>query len=150
LNSKLLIEWAATERFNGNKKILLNPENKIFCKAIVSNGGDDSKLFIENMHLENPKEEYAECINILKESRINVFYKPWDSGETFQDISDFNFALTTEIEEIKKENEEARKEIEYLRQIISNNEFLIVVLTGMSSFIPVCGIVIVAIAFLTS
>ena len=103
LNSGLLIEWAVGKQLNGNKQIFLDPENDLFCKAVVINGGKESEDFIANMFLETPKEEYAECIQILKASHINVFSTLWATGESFQKLFD-------EIEEIKEQQREIKEQ----------------------------------------
>ena len=110
LNAQLLINWANGEKDKGNKHIFLNPENNVYCKAVVINGGLESKRFLANMRLENPSEEYSECIKILKAARINVFYKSWASGETFQDMFDMNEELSNENNTIKVENQAIKLE----------------------------------------
>ena len=110
LNAGLLVKWATGEKDKGNKHIFLNPEYNLFCKAVVINGGLESKRFLANMRLENPSEEYAQCIKILKAARINVFYKLWASGETFQDLFEQNRDLNIENKEIKLENKEIKLE----------------------------------------
>jgi len=98
-----MIEWAVGKQLNGNKQIFLDPENDLFCKAVVINGGKESEDFIANMFLETPKEEYAECIQILKASHINVFSTLWATGESFQEVFD-------EIEEINEQQWEIKKQ----------------------------------------
>jgi hypothetical protein len=87
LNSGLLLDWALMkDKSDGNLQIFFNPVSNNYFKAVVINGGDESKEFVRNMHLDDPDEKYASAIKILKDARINVFYKSWASGEVFSDI----------------------------------------------------------------
>lgn len=87
LNSGLLLDWALMkDKSKGNLQLFFNPDSNNYFKAVVINGGDESKEFIRNMHLDDPAEKYASAIKILKDARINVFYKSWASAEVFSDI----------------------------------------------------------------
>ena len=87
LNSGLLLDWALKkDKSDGNLQFFFDPDSNNYFKAVVINGGDESKEFIRNMHLDDPDEKYASAIKILKDARINVFYKSWASAEVFSDI----------------------------------------------------------------
>ena len=100
LNSGSLIEWTK-QKHSGNRHIFLNPGSHLFCKAVVINSGEESMEFIANMHLESPKEKYAECIKTLKASHINVFYKPTAYDKSFHHLIDRIVALRIENQEMK-------------------------------------------------
>jgi hypothetical protein len=111
LNSDLLKDWTLDQKNTGSRNLFFDPIYKNFSKVVCINGGKKSEEFVYNMHLENPAEDYVECINLLKTANINVFYKLWASGETFQDI--FN-----ENKEIKEENKEIKEELKKTKHLV--------------------------------
>jgi hypothetical protein len=105
LNSKLLFEWISNAESAGSRRIFFSEDiGSIFVKVVVVNGGRDSEEFVKSMHLKNPPPEFVKYIEALKRAQINVFYKLWASGETFQDLFTENKAIKAENQEIKAKN----------------------------------------------
>jgi len=112
LNSKLLFEWIAKPEKTGSSKLFFSDDiGSSIVKAVIINGGSDSEEFVKSMGLQIPPVEFVEYINVLKKAKINVFYKLWASGETFQD-------LLKENKEIKAENKEIKAEIKEIKVLL--------------------------------
>ncbi len=84
-------------------------DNRNLIKAVVIDGGDLSVEFMRNMQLETPHEKYARVIKILNDARINLFYKPWASGEVFLDIIRKNKELENKNKVLEKNYNELEK-----------------------------------------
>jgi cell division protein FtsB len=110
LNSALLMEWVEKATYQRNNIVFFDPVFQSCCRAVVINGGESSKDFIDNMHKEKPDEKYAACITKLKAARVNVFYKFWASGESFADLQKQNAENKAENTKIQAENTKIQAE----------------------------------------
>ena len=120
LNSQLLFEWIDSNKIkSGNGRLFFDRKlGENFVKVVVINGGKESKEFVKNMNLPNPDPKFNKYIDALKASRINVFYKLWASGETFQDLFLENEHIKTENEQIRTENEQIRTENQEIKNLL--------------------------------
>ena len=109
LNARLLIDWIKKEE--GSKYLFFNEKSAVhFTKILVLNGGSDSEAFVNNLSSDEDIKEYADVKKIIREAKINVFYKLWASGESFADVVSKLNILQNENEEIKNENKEIKNE----------------------------------------
>ena len=114
LNARLLIDWIKKEE--GSKYLFFNEELAVhFTKILVLNGGSDSEAFVNNLSSDEDIKEYADVKKIIREAKINVFYKLWASGESFADVVSKLDILQNENEEIKNENKEINSKYEELK-----------------------------------
>ena len=119
LNSKLLFEWITKSKKTGSSKLFFGDDiDSSFVKVVVINGGSESEKFVKSMNLQVPPVEFVEYINLLKENKINVFYKLWASGETFQDILKENKDIKAENKDIKAENKDIKAEIKDIKELL--------------------------------
>lgn len=87
LSSKLLFEWISRAESASSRRLFFSDNiGSDFVKVVVINDGSDSEEFVKSTHLKNPPPEFVKYIEALKRARINIFYKLWASGETFQDL----------------------------------------------------------------
>jgi hypothetical protein len=77
-------------------------------------------VFEENIPLEQKNPELDKVKDLLLRSKINLFYKPWISGETFSDILADNNDIKAENKDIKAENKDIKAELALLRKLIED------------------------------
>lgn len=99
------------EKTGSSKVFFGNDIGSNFVKVVVINGGSESEEFVKSMDLQIPPVEFVEYINLLKKTKINVFYKLWASGETFQDILKEN-------KDIKAENKDIKAKIKNIKELL--------------------------------
>ncbi len=110
LNSDGLETWL--ESNSGSSRVFLNSSIGI-TKVVVINGGEESRSFIHGLKCpvsSRNEEKFASLKEKIDQHRINIFYKPWSSGETFLEVLKENSEIKTENAEIKTENAEIKTE----------------------------------------
>jgi hypothetical protein len=109
LNHQLLYEWI--EKSTGSCGTFFSKKySSYLTKVLVLNGGESSKDFMKCLidDLDIPK--YNPIKEKIVELKINVFYKPWLSGETFKDMLFDNQAIRGENQEIEAKYQEMKAE----------------------------------------
>ena len=67
----------------------------------------------------DPPPEIVPIKDILIKHKINLFYKPWASGETIADIFIENQEIKKENNEFKKENKEFKDRLKKLEDALN-------------------------------
>ena len=129
LNYGLLKDWVKTNN-EGNKYLFFNPNAaQIYTKILVLNGGIESENFVKNLSSDEDIAHFKEVKDIILKANVNVFYKPWASGEVFSDLL-YKVELLTEENSLTQKNfelisEENKLISEENRQIKVQLDFLL-------------------------